>query len=67
MSDRDGSKRKPNGVNAENRLALALRENLHRRKAQARARASTAETANESSNSTSLGFELPENELDMKG
>ena len=67
MSDRDGSKRNPNGVNVENRLALALRENLHRRKAQARARASTAETANESSNSTSLGFELPENELDMKG
>ena len=68
MSDRDDSKKIPAGSQTEDRLALALRENLFRRKAQARARATSGEVVNSVSNSTSLDeIKMSENKSGMKG
>jgi hypothetical protein len=68
MSDRDESKKIPAGSQTEDRLALALRENLFRRKAQARARATSGEVVNSVSNSTSLDeIKMSENKSGMKG
>lgn len=66
MSNRERSK--STGVNAEDRLASALRENLFRRKAQARARANSGDTAYASpNNGTSGDIKSPETKSDMKG
>ena len=68
MSDRDESKKIPAGSQTEDRLALALRENLFRRKAQARARATCGEVVNSVSNGTSLNeIKMSENKSGMKG
>ncbi|MGB2106655.1 MAG: hypothetical protein ACPH8B_00640 [Candidatus Puniceispirillum sp.] len=54
MPDRDGSKSSSTAVKAEDRLASALRENLFRRKAQARARANSGDAGNAASKSVSM-------------
>jgi len=68
MPDRDGSKSSSTAVKAEDRLASALRENLFRRKAQARARANSGDTGNTASNSASLNdVKSSETKSDVKG
>ncbi|ADE39565.1 hypothetical protein [Candidatus Puniceispirillum marinum] len=66
MSDRERSK--STASNADERLASALRENLFRRKAQARARAHSGDTAKASSHNTiSDDRQSSDAESDMKG
>ncbi|MGB0690164.1 MAG: hypothetical protein ACPGOZ_05720 [Candidatus Puniceispirillum sp.] len=68
MPDRDGSKSSSTAVKAEDRLASALRENLFRRKAQARARANSGDVGNAASKSASLNdVKSSETESDVKG
>ena len=65
MSDREKSK--STGLNPEDRLASALRENLFRRKAQARARAHNSDAAGTSSNSMSDDIKSSDSKSNMKG
>ena len=68
MPDRDGSKSSSTAVKAEDRLASALRENLFRRKAQARARAKSGDAGHVASNSThSDDRQSSETKPDVKG
>jgi hypothetical protein len=68
MPDRDGSKSSSTAVKAEDRLASALRENLFRRKAQARARANSGDAGHVASNSThSDDMQSSETKPDVKG
>lgn len=66
MSDRERSK--STGAHADDRLASALRENLFRRKTQARARATSDKAVNTASNNIiSDDTKLSEAKSDMKG
>ena len=68
MPDRDRSKSSSTEVKVEDRLASALRENLFRRKAQARARANGGDACNAASNCThSDNMKLSETKPDVKG
>lgn len=66
MSDRE--RPKSTAANADDRLASALRENLFRRKAQARARAHNADAVDTSSHNTiSDDRQSSDAKSDMKG